>query len=49
MRDIAMHTGHIAKLVKTGLNYVGLSLANGRLLWAENHNHTGRLRALTLG
>ncbi len=49
LRDISTHNGHIAKLVKTGLNYVDLSLAKGRLLWAENHNHTGRLRALALG
>jgi len=49
LREISTHTRHIAKLVRTGLNYVGLSLANGRLLWAENHNHTGRLRALAVG
>ncbi len=49
LRDVSTHTGHLRKLVQTGLNYVGLSLARGRLLWAENHNHTGRLRALALG
>jgi len=49
LRDIPIKTGHSAKLVKTGLTYLGLSLAGGRLLWAENHNHTGRLRALAVG
>jgi len=49
LRDISIRTGHSAKLVKTGLTYLGLSLAGGRLLWAENHNHTGRLRALAVG
>jgi hypothetical protein len=49
LRDISTRNGHLAKLVQTGPNYVGLSLAHGRLLWAENHNHIGRLRALSLG
>jgi len=49
LHAIATKTGHIQKLVKTGQNYVGLSLAHGRLLWAENHNRTGRLRALAVG
>jgi len=49
LRDVSTHNGHLGKLVQTGLNYVGLSLANGRLLWAENHNHAGRLRALAVG
>jgi hypothetical protein len=49
LRGVSTHTGHVAKLVKTGINYVGLSLAKGRLLWAENHNGTGRLRALDVG
>jgi hypothetical protein len=49
LEGISTSTGRIRKLVKTGLNYVGLSLAQGRLLWAENHNHTGRLRALSVG
>jgi hypothetical protein len=49
LRGIATRTGHISKLVKTGQNYVGLSLAHGRLLWGENHNGTGRLRALEVG
>jgi hypothetical protein len=49
LRSISTRNGHIAKLVKTGQNYVGLSLAHGRLLWGENHNGTGRLRAIELG
>ena len=49
LRGVSTHTGHVGKLVKTGVNYVGLSLAKGRLLWAENHNGTGRLRALDVG
>jgi hypothetical protein len=49
LRDVSTHTGHVAKLVQTGQNYVGLSLAQGRLIWAENHNHAGRLRALAVG
>jgi hypothetical protein len=49
LRDVSTHTGRLAKLVKTGANYVGLSLARGRLLWAENHSHSGRLRALAVG
>jgi hypothetical protein len=49
LHDVATRTGRTGKLVKTGLNYLGLSLAHGRLIWAENHNHTGRLRALAVG
>lgn len=49
LRDVSTHTGRIGKLVETGQNYIGLSLAQGRLLWAENHNHAGRLRALAVG
>ena len=48
LRDVSTRTGHLRKLVQTGLNYVGLSLARGRLLWAENHNHTGRLARYSL-
>jgi hypothetical protein len=49
LRYVAVRTGRIGKLVKTGLDYVGLSLAHHRLLWAENHNTSGRLRALAVG
>jgi hypothetical protein len=49
LRTVATANGHIGKLVTTGQNSVGLTLAHGRLLWAENHNGTGRLRALAVG
>ena len=49
LRGVSTRTGHSAKLVKTGQNYVGLSLAHGRLMWAENNGDTGRLRALSVG
>jgi hypothetical protein len=49
LRDVSMRNSRIGKLAKTGQNWVGLSLAHNRLIWAENHNHTGRLRALTVG
>jgi hypothetical protein len=48
LHAVATRTGRIGKLVKTGQNYIGLSLARGRLIWAQNHGATGRLRALTL-
>jgi hypothetical protein len=49
LRDVFIHTRNVGKLVKTPWNAVGLSLARGRLLWAENQSHggdTGRLRRL---
>jgi hypothetical protein len=49
LRSVATANGHIGKLVTTGQNYLGLALARGRLVWAENHNGTGRLRALAVG
>ncbi|MGH2977949.1 MAG: hypothetical protein ACRDKC_06215 [Gaiellaceae bacterium] len=49
LRSISTRTGRKTKLVQTGLKYLGLSLANGRLIWAENHTHAGRLRALAVG
>jgi hypothetical protein len=49
LRSIATANGHNAKLVSTSANAVGLSLADGRLIWAENHARTGRLRALSVG
>lgn len=49
LRGISTRTGHNGKLAKTGLNYVGLALAQGRLIWAQNHGNTGRLRALAVG
>jgi hypothetical protein len=49
LRGISVRAGHTRKLAKTGLNYVGLALARDRLIWAQNHGNTGRLRALTVG
>jgi hypothetical protein len=49
LRDVSTRTRHLGKLSQTGLNSVGLSLAHGRLIWAENHNGAGRLRALAVG
>jgi hypothetical protein len=49
LHGISTRNGHVRKLVKTGLTSLGLSLARGRLIWAENHNGTGRLRALAVG
>jgi hypothetical protein len=49
LHDVSTQTGKFAKLVQTGQGTVGLSLAHGRLIWAENHGDTtGRLRALAL-
>ena len=50
LRDVSTRTGRIGKLVKTGVNYLGLSLARGRLVWAQNRSDgTARLRALAVG
>jgi hypothetical protein len=49
LRGISTRTGRDVKLATTALTTLGLSLARGRLIWAENHNRTGRLRALALG
>jgi hypothetical protein len=49
LRSVATANGHIGKLVTTAQNAVGLSLAHGRLIWAENHDGSGRLRELAVG
>jgi hypothetical protein len=49
LRGVSTQTGHNTRLAQTGLTSLGLSLAHGRLIWAENHNGTGRLRALSVG
>jgi hypothetical protein len=49
LRGISTRTGRNGRLTKTGLTTLGLSLARGRLVWAENHNRTGRLQALSVG
>jgi hypothetical protein len=43
---ISTSTGRIRVLANTGLNYLGLSLKNGLLVWAENNGAGGKLRAL---
>src|SRR5581483_10533680 len=49
LNGIPLQGGRIRTLAKTSADYtVGLSLANGRLLWAVNHGQTGRLRALSV-
>ena len=49
LRGVAVRNGRIRTLAKTAANAVGLSLANGRLVWAVNKGDTGRLRALAVG
>ena len=47
---IPIQGGGIRMLAKTSAdNTIGLSLANGRLLWAVNNANSGRLRALVVG
>jgi hypothetical protein len=46
---ISTATGRIQMLARTTSDNVALSLAKGRLVWAENHGATGRLRALSAG
>ena len=48
LRGISTRTGRSVRLAKTARTTLGLSVARGRLIWAENHNRTGRLRALAL-
>src|SRR5579859_2089452 len=49
LRTVSTATGRIEVLANTPPTAVGLSLANNRLLWAENRGETGRLRALAVG
>jgi hypothetical protein len=46
---ISTANGNVRLLAKTAPTAVGLSLANNRLIWAENRDISGRLRALTVG
>jgi hypothetical protein len=46
---VSTANGSIRTLAKTAPTAVGLSLANGRLVWAENRDDSGRLRALAVG
>ncbi|HJU35987.1 MAG TPA: hypothetical protein VJ716_01025 [Gaiellaceae bacterium] len=49
LRSVSTRNGRIRTVANTGLTSVGLALARGRLIWAENHNGSGRLRAVTIG
>ena len=49
LHDVSTRTGRVGRLMQTGKTTVGLSLSRGRLIWAQNHNGVGRLRALSLG
>ena len=39
--------GQVRALATTGLNYLGLTLRNGLLVWAKNHGAGGKLRGLS--
>jgi hypothetical protein len=47
LRAVATHSGRNRIVARTAPDSVGLSLENGRLVWAENRGETGRLRALS--
>jgi hypothetical protein len=49
LRGVSTRNGRSAKLVNTARTSVGLELARNRLIWADDHNGTGRLRALSVG
>jgi hypothetical protein len=46
LRAVVPTTRHVRALGKTAAQYLGLSLEDGRLVWAENHLASGRIRAL---
>jgi hypothetical protein len=46
---VSTANGSVRALAKTAPTAVGLSLSNGRLLWADNRSDGGRLRALAVG
>ena len=48
LRELVLATRHIRPLGENAVNYLGLSLDNGRLVWAENRNASGLIRALTI-
>jgi hypothetical protein len=49
LRGVSTHGGRNRILAKTGQNAVGLSLQNGRLVWAENRGQAGRLLQVPVG
>jgi hypothetical protein len=48
LRALKLTTRHVHPLGKTAANYLGLSLDQGRLVWAENHKTYGLIRALPI-
>ena len=46
---VSISNGNIRPLAKTAASSLGLSLANDRLVWAENGANYGRIRALPAG
>lgn len=48
LRALVLAKRHVHPLGKTAANYLGLSLDQGRLVWAENHKTYGLIRALTV-
>ncbi len=46
LREVVLTTRHVRALGQTALQYLGLSLDAGRLVWAENRRASGRIRAL---
>jgi hypothetical protein len=48
LRALVVATRHQRPLGKTGPQYLGLSLDEGRLVWAENRRSSGAIQALTL-
>jgi len=49
LRGVSTVGGRTRLLTKTAPNTVGLSLANGQLVWVENRADAGRLRGLAVG
>jgi hypothetical protein len=48
LRALVLATRHSHPLGKTAATYLGLSLDQGRLVWAENHVTYGLIRALPI-
>ena len=48
LRALVLAKRHVHPLGTTASNYLGLSLDNGRLVWAENHKTSGEIRALSI-
>lgn len=46
LRALVLATRHVHPLGETAASYLGLSLDQGRLVWAENHKTYGLIRAL---